>query len=207
MTYLTKILLNAEDYWREKIKDDYSLHRFVYSLFPLENKPDNPRILYADKGYERGMRKIYILSHIVPTVERVGNISTIQVSERFLEYNQYRFEVILNPVKRDSRTGKNIPIKGVLPLLKWFVEKAPSWGFQACEENLEVFVLQTMTFRKGDMNCLFNRAKFKGILSVSDRSLFQQSFINGLGRGKSFGFGLLQLSPISKPQTNHSPHL
>lgn len=202
MTYLTKVLLGAEDCWRNRIRDDYSLHRFIYSLFPLENKAKNPRILYADKGQEGEKRKLYILSQLIPDAGQPINMTTVPISERFLACEQYRFEVLLNPVKRDNKTRKLIPVKGLLPLLQWFSSKAPAWGFQPDAENLETFVLQTMSFPKGDSNCLFHRVKFKGTMSVINQELFKQSFINGLGRGKSFGFGLLQLSPSNNSHSS-----
>jgi CRISPR system Cascade subunit CasE len=37
-----------------------------------------------------------------------------------------------------------------------------------------------------------------GKLSVTDRELFKKGFQQGLGRAKSFGFGLLQIVPLQK---------
>lgn len=197
MIYLTKILLNAEVCHHHRIRDDYALHRFVYSLFPEERKSDNPRILYADKGVERGIRRLYVLSGIIPETGNSIEMTTVTVSDRFLECEQYCFETLLNPVHRDSRTRKLIPITGQLALLQWFIAKSASWGFRPDEERLEVFIRNTKSFHKNEADCVFNTVLFKGILTVTDRQLFKKTFINGLGRAKSFGFGLLQLSPVT----------
>ncbi len=37
MMFLSEIQLNLSDMRRERISDDYSVHRFVYSLFPVRN--------------------------------------------------------------------------------------------------------------------------------------------------------------------------
>lgn len=138
MIYLTKILLNAEDCWRNRLRDDYALHRFVYSLFPEERKSDNPRILYADKGEEQGKRRLFVLSRIMPDAGDTVNMRTVVVSEHFLECDRYRFEILLNPIRRNNQSRKLMPVKGQLPLLHWFIGKSPSWGFRPDEESLDV---------------------------------------------------------------------
>lgn len=60
MHYLTKLFLDAAALRKENIRDDYSIHRLVYSLFPLEQ--ERSRFLYADKGSVRGGRLLLVLS-------------------------------------------------------------------------------------------------------------------------------------------------
>ncbi|MPN58153.1 hypothetical protein SDC9_205854 [bioreactor metagenome] len=43
---------------------------------------------------------------------------------------------------------------------------------------------------------VFNECTFTGVLEVVDRKSFIKSFCEGIGRGKAFGFGLLQLLPL-----------
>ncbi len=42
----------------------------------------------------------------------------------------------------------------------------------------------------------FNAAMFEGILTCTDPSLLREAIINGIGRGKAFGMGLLSLAAI-----------
>jgi len=42
-----------------------------------------------------------------------------------------------------------------------------------------------------------NTATFVGKLEVIDRQVFIQGFTQGIGRGKGFGFGMLQIVPIN----------
>jgi CRISPR-associated protein Cas6/Cse3/CasE subtype I-E len=39
--------------------------------------------------------------------------------------------------------------------------------------------------------------EFRGVLEVTDRARFFQTFRSGVGSAKAFGFGLLVLAPIS----------
>jgi CRISPR system Cascade subunit CasE len=41
-----------------------------------------------------------------------------------------------------------------------------------------------------------------GELEIVDRSLFIKSFQQGIGRGRAFGFGLLQIAPLKVSITN-----
>jgi len=56
--------------------------------------------------------------------------------------------------------------------------------------------MQTKQFTKKDNKVIQGRALITGVLSVQDRSLFRKSFQQGIGRGRAFGFGMLQIAPI-----------
>ncbi|MNN97956.1 CRISPR associated protein [compost metagenome] len=40
------------------------------------------------------------------------------------------------------------------------------------------------------------QAHLQGQLSVTDREQFRNSFVQGIGRGRTFGCGLLQIAPL-----------
>ena len=50
---------------------------------------------------------------------------------------------------------------------------------------------------KGDQLITHGAATFLGKLNVMDRVKFIKSFKEGIGRAKGFGFGLLQIVPLS----------
>ena len=195
---LTKLFLDAAACRREKISDDYSVHRVVYSLFPKSPSPS--RILYADKGPVQGGRLILILSAVPPQPPPELETSSLVLPERFFGAGRYRFEVTLNPVKKDPESHKRKAITGQLNVLNWFLKQAPKWGFEADSETLEASILPTKVFSKNDSEQLFNHVFFRGTLKVADRELFRRSVSQGLGHGKAFGFGLLQLSAIQNQQ-------
>ena len=196
MHYLTQIFLDAKALWEHNIRDDYSIHRFVYSCFPLENDEPTGRFLYVDKGATRGGRILLVLSEKEPSLPEGISSSTSILSEHFLSFARYAFEVELNPVKRDKNSGKRQAVIGQLNLLKWFLDHTEKWGFTVDTDSLSVHSQATRRFQKGDEKYTFNRALFRGKLTVINRELFSQTFFQGIGHGKGFGFGLLQLCPI-----------
>ena len=192
------LTLTREDWVRLGIKDDYGLHKGVYSLFPKIADGSSRDFLFADKGGDYNAKQILMLSKREPAKPEVGSIESKVIPESFLMHDLYGFEIILNPVKRDSRTRKLIPITGKSDLLEWFKTKSPSWGFKTDEKTLMVLISSVRKFKKGGNEITHNTATFKGQLEVTDREMFIHSFENGIGKAKSFGFGLLQIIPLQK---------
>lgn len=195
MHYLTKLFLDAAALRKGNIRDDYSIHRLVYSLFPLEQ--ERSRFLYADKGSVRGGRLLLVLSEKKTNVPEYVTSATTIISENFFRFSDYRFEIDLNPVKKEKESGKRRAVTGQLDLLNWFIAHSGKWGFQADARSLEVSIKPVRQFSKDGTVCTFNHAFFRGRLHVTDQEKFRESFFAGLGHGKAFGFGLLQLRPIS----------
>lgn len=199
MSFLSKIFLSSAAMRREKIQDDYSVHRFVYSLFPKEDlfpNQENNRFLYVDKGPVQGGRLLLILSEKEPQYPEYVSSSTAVLSDAFFQCRKFRFEVELNPVRRDCKDGKRRAVIGQLDLLNWFTAHAERWGFSVDTHTLEVLIKQTRKVPKGNTFALFNCAVFRGILQVQSPELFKKSCLSGLGHGKAFGFGLMQLVPV-----------
>ncbi|MBV5304896.1 MAG: type I-E CRISPR-associated protein Cas6/Cse3/CasE [Chlorobium sp.] len=186
-----------------RITDDYSLHRVVYSLFEdrrtdAEKNASVPSgFLYADKGGDKNGRLILLLSDREPRKPEYGELESKLVDEQFLTFDRYRFEVVINPTKRDSKSRKLLAIKERDEIGLWFIEKAPaSWGFTVNPAALQVKSLPVKQFVKQTHSVTHGGAELIGELDVVNRALFIKSFQQGIGRGKAFGFGLLQIAPI-----------
>lgn len=177
----------------KKPMDGYTIHRIVYELFPGESRD----FLFVDKGGDFHTRQILILSDRSPGIPQHGEIQSKLIADSFLEYDNYGFEVTLNPTKRDKQTRKTIAIRGRENMLQWFLGKAPTLGFEIQPESIEIRHAGVQTFDLGNGKIVtHNSATFLGKLKVTDRVKFQQSFRKGIGRAKGFGFGLFQIIPL-----------
>lgn len=194
MMYLTKIFLNARFCRERKIRDAYSVHKVVYSLFPMEKHAG--RFLYAELGATENGRQLLVLSSIVPDLPEGVKGTTAELSDNFFVFNSFHFKIIMNPVRKDSKTKKRVPIVGKLPLLQWFAEKAPQWGFATNLKTLDARILPSVVFTKGGAEQRFHQVEFCGTLHVNDAQLFRKCAEQGIGSGKAFGLGMLQLVPI-----------
>ena len=204
IAYATMLHLNRSDAKALKVKDAYSLHRVVYGLFEdvrteSDKKGSVPSgILFADKGGDFYSRKILILSDRKPhPAPQFGEVQSRPVSAEFLAWDRYVFEVTVNPGKRDSKTGKILPVSGRDNVHRWFLDRAlNAWGFSVSSHNLEIVRAGVQAFEKDGRKITHGSATLKGALTVTDRDRFVKSFTKGIGRGRAFGFGLLEIVPL-----------
>lgn len=190
-----------------RITDPYSLHRVVYSLYDdirddaAKAASENSGILFADQGGDFSGRKILLLSNRSPA-ERVegvyGNVQSRPIYPGFLDHTTYRFKVIVNPTRRDSASRKLIPVKGRDAIGQWFCQRAEqSWGFQITTEHLQIERVNVLQFTDKNQHLVtLAQAHVQGQLRVTDPERFCQSFRQGIGRGRAFGCGLLQIVPL-----------
>jgi len=177
--------------------DTYTIHKLVYSLFPKE-KESGRDFLFSEDGGDFYERRIMILSKRYPGSSIYGVIESKEVPEGYLEYSDYCFEIIVNPVKRVADTSKLVPIKDRNDIISWFIDKSSKNGFTVDKNSLLVSDLEVVSFNKDNHKVIISKANISGKLHVSDRGLFEKAFESGIGRGRAFGFGMLRISPIVK---------
>ena len=196
--------LNRADIKALKIKDAYSLHRVVYSLYEdVRTSAEKSAsvasgILYVDKGGDWQSRKILMLSNRQPRQPDYGQLLSKPITEAFLQYDDYRFEITLNPSKRDKASGKTIAIRTHQAISQWFTAKVQrSHGFSINPHHLQINRSVVQCFEKQGFKVTQGCVTLTGILKVTDRARFINSFQQGIGRGRAFGLGLLQVVPIT----------
>lgn len=198
MRLLSRYLLTPADRRALRWTDSYSLHRIVYDLFDDvrgDDKQASSGILFADKGVRRGVSRVLILSDRPPRRPQRGALETRPLPDDYLRASSYRFEVIVNPVRRDNRSGKLQAVRGREAVAAWFREHGPGWGFDVHAASLLVTDMQADRFRKGAATATIARATLTGRLRVTDRDAFVRSVCQGVGRARAFGCGLLQIVP------------
>ena len=76
---------------------------------------------------------------------------------------------------------------------KWLLDRAEKHGFLLNSEDFDITQSRWICFRKG--NCrqqvMFKSVTYEGALTVKNAELFKQALINGLGREKAYGQGML----------------
>lgn len=206
--YISLVSLSPVDCAWLKITDDYSLHRIVCSLFyPNDQNPSNPikgGILWRVAGYKPqvGVR-ILLLSDRLPE-KQLGRLDTKEIPERFLSYDFYRFSVRINPTVRSRdasnprKSGKIRAVTSNDDIRSWFEKRSSRWGFEADPFRIEIGPRRVVTFpHKKDGQITLFQVDLSGVLKVTDRTAFTRAFYSGIGRGKAFGCGLLQIVPVS----------
>lgn len=204
VAYASVLKLSRSDVKTLKIKDAYSLHKVVYGLFDdvrddAEKQASTASgIVYADKGGDFNTHQILMVSNRKPhQTPQFGEVQSKLIHANFLSHERYAFDITLNPTKRNKETGKVVSIRGRDDIAAWFIARAlQSWGFAVNSEHLQVGQMSVQVFEKDGKTITHGSATLKGQLTVIDRDCFIQSFTRGLGRGRTFGFGLLQIVPL-----------
>jgi CRISPR system Cascade subunit CasE len=190
-----------------KMTDSYSLHRVVYSLFSdvrdeAQKCSDTPSgIVYADQGGDFYGRKVLIVSdrQPMPQIEgQYGHVISKAIAPSFLTHPRYHFKVQVNPVKKDKYTGQRVAIRSRAAIATWFMQRAiGSWGFDVDPHSLQIDAIEVLQFNdKAGHQITLGKAHIQGQLQVTDTQQFHHSFKNGIGKGRAFGCGLLQIVPV-----------
>jgi CRISPR system Cascade subunit CasE len=208
-TLIASVLqLSRQDCQALRLTDPYSLHRVVYSLFSdIRSEADKQAseasgIQFADQGGDARGRTVLLLSDRKPATRvdgLYGEVSSRPLPEDFLEHCNYRFKLIINPTRRDNSSKKLLAVRGREAIADWFMARAEaSWGFVVEPQTLQVERVDVLRFKeKAGRDVTLAQAHLNGVLRVADATTFQQSVARGIGRGRAFGCGLLQVVPLS----------
>lgn len=111
--------------------------------------------------------------------------------------------------------GKRVPLVKPDELRDWLIQKGKVRAliskegeqpkelpggfrvFESKERPLEIRPMAESHFRKNEHAAYHGGVQFRGVLEVTDREHFMESYKSGIGGAKGFGFGLLLLAQIN----------
>ncbi|NYA68779.1 type I-E CRISPR-associated protein Cas6/Cse3/CasE, partial [Lactobacillus salivarius] len=62
-------------------------------------------------------------------------------------------------------------------------------------ESFEIVKRDKVILKKGSKNIKLSRVSFEGLLEITDVDLFRKVLIDGIGKEKAFGMGLMTVIP------------
>jgi CRISPR system Cascade subunit CasE len=204
--YLSQIILNDRD---RKVRHDLSnihnLHRSIMQAFPdVEQKrvradwqilfrlePDS-NVLMVQSELEPDWGKLPLTYLTQQQCKPFQPEVSLFPVDRLL-----RFRLKANPSKRDKETRKTVGLYYQPDQEAWFSRQATQHGFSV--EGLDIIPAANLwgTKEKGQPQIKIHTALFQGVLKVQDPDLFAKAVRQGIGKGKSYGCGLLSLSKLS----------
>jgi CRISPR system Cascade subunit CasE len=218
--WLVRMHVQAHVAQREKITDGYAWHRRIWDCFP--DAPDLKRDFLSRIDQLEGTFRVWLLARNKPSQPSWCNTEDFElkhIAPAFFNHHYYAFDLRANPTKklvvRDAqghrrRQGKRIPLTNTEQLRAWLIRKGEArcldpatnqpvpGGFRILEDRpLEISPMQEHLFRKKDHASWHGGVQFRGVLEVTRTEHFVETYQNGLGSAKGFGFGLLLLAPIS----------
>lgn len=203
--YLSQLVLNERDRTVQRdLGNAHTLHQRIMQAFPDENR-DNPRadwnVLFR---HEPDSAVVLVQSVIHPDWNRLqqGYLTKHDTKPFSLETSQlnegriFQFRLKANPSKRDSKTGKTIGLFHSTDQLAWLERRAAQYGFQL----LSVDTIPTPNVfgvkGKGTSPIRIVTVLYQGVLQIIDPVLFNTALQQGIGRGRSYGCGLLSIARL-----------
>ncbi|HHY09204.1 MAG TPA: type I-E CRISPR-associated protein Cas6/Cse3/CasE [Firmicutes bacterium] len=210
--YLSRVKIDVNN--RQKTRDLNHLgayHSWVEESFPAEiNAGRRSRKLWrvdpiGDDFY------LLVLSRERPDLEKLEKYGVMGSAEtkdysvllaRLRTGDKLRFRAVLNPIKSLSRGKKSGERGRIIPLvtadqqLQYLKERSEQHGFSLNDD--EVMITERgfeILKRKNGKQLKICKAAYGGLLKIEDLDLFKAVLINGLGKKKAYGFGLITVIP------------
>ena len=120
--------------------------------------------------------------------------------------SRWHFRLVANPTSSLMHTDEGERKRGkvtghvtVEHQEKWLLDRAEKHGFLFYYDDFRVVKNGWLHFRKGDNKQFVTlmSATYDGVLTVCDVELFRETLINGLGRGKAYGQGMLTIAKLT----------
>lgn len=157
----------------------------TYLLILSEDKPDLSNAVLQFGVSEAGIG--FETKDYLPLLERIQD-GTV-----------WHFKLTANPTVSSSekcKTGERGNVKAHISdqyQVKWLLDRAEKHGFALNENEFCVTGVKWYIFRKGAER---NRVSilsvtYEGKLKVTDKKAFCEALINGIGREKAYGLGML----------------
>lgn len=118
--------------------------------------------------------------------------------ERIEKGSKWHFRLSANPVhsiKREKKRGKVVAHTTEKYQLEWLYHQAEKKGFSILSNNACVMESNWRVFTKRNTSQKVRILEviFEGTLCVEDAKLFKDTLLNGIGREKAYGMGLLTI--------------
>ena len=183
MYYISKITFDNSVALARRLANVHdNLHAMVWWLFPndLTNKP---HVVYSIVNNE-----IYVVSSM-PTRPAGGlNVQCKEYDPNFINGMAFNFDATVNPVKTNN--GKRFAILKYDELLEWMQRQGSNNGFSLLDFS-----------ERGHHKYIVNGepmfgVNLSGVLQVNDPDKFKHVVLNGIGKAKAYGMGLLRITRI-----------
>lgn len=161
--------------WRiDRLKDD------MYLLIVSAEKPDLSKIA-VQFGFDNDCGELREYDRLLNRIETGSN---------------WHFRLTANPVhsiQGGKRRGKIVAHTSERYQLEWLENQAVKRGFRIPPDGAYITESNWKIFSKGDSNQKVRilEVVFEGDLCVENADIFKNTLINGIGREKAYGMGML----------------
>ncbi|HMJ05533.1 MAG TPA: type I-E CRISPR-associated protein Cas6/Cse3/CasE [Chthoniobacterales bacterium] len=216
--WLTRAIITPRTLFSRGIRDAYAWHQLVWQAFPGRDGTTRDFLTRLDD--KPGGAQLLIVSPVEPSrpdwLGATDSWESKPIPPAYFQARRYRFQLRANPTHKpvkgadgqyiaDAKKRKRRAITGDDELAAWLRRKGEGGGFRLCESvPLEIWCTAQRFEKRRDgevRQCGVHAAvDFSGVIEIVDCALFlSATFSKGIGSAKAFGFGLLVLAPLERP--------
>lgn len=211
--FLSRVEIDVNN--RRKIKDLTHVgayHNWVEQSFPHEfiQGIRTRKLWRIDEVH--GKKYLLIVSNNKPDTELlekygvVGSAATKEYDTFLMKIKQgqyMRFRVVLNPVvsifAKNSKRGLVKPHVTSDYQTQFFLDRTIKNGFSVKPEDVCIVEKGFVPYRKNGQKLIrLAKTAYEGVLEITDSNKFKQILVEGYGKKKAYGFGLMTVIPIEK---------
>ncbi|MCJ2543329.1 type I-E CRISPR-associated protein Cas6/Cse3/CasE [Thermostichus vulcanus] len=202
--YLSQLILNERlpQVYRD-LSNAHAFHQRIMNGFP-DQPTETPRsdwhILYRQ---EPDSYKVLVQSAIEPDwsclpdryLECNVKVKRFDLNPaRWREGQLFQFRLRANPSKRDKQTHKIVGFYRREDQLAWLARKGKNYGFSLMSVDA-IPSANVFAKKKNDQAPIrIHTVLFEGVLQVVEPTALVKAVQQGIGRGRSYGCGLLSLA-------------
>jgi CRISPR system Cascade subunit CasE len=217
--FLSKLTLNPRSHtFRRDVADVHDMHRTVMSAYPELSTTAGYRqahgVLWRIDTVHSGLVQ-YVQSRTAPDWDRLpeghllkpAEVRSLQpVLDSIAAGRRFAFRLLANPTRcvrpeQAPHLRKRVPHRQPAKQIEWLVGKGEQHGFvvptsrRGGPDIVPTPVPTLVGKRRDRQRITVEPARFDGHLVVTDPVAFTDAIVNGIGRAKSYGCGLLSLAP------------
>jgi CRISPR system Cascade subunit CasE len=208
-THITKLTLNPSHRdVRADLRDAHRMHRRIMTMLPdhvgdtaradlnvlwrIENPGggDTAPCVYVQASTPldtsrspRGYLTTHTTRDLAPLLAVIAERGTV------------RYQVTVNTSTRNGRTKRTIAVPGE-QLMAWWERKAATAGLHINGALTDIGAPYVITGNKPDSQPIKHvGARIVGIATITDTDAITNAIVNGIGRGRAYGLGLITVIP------------
>ncbi|QMI06374.1 type I-E CRISPR-associated protein Cas6/Cse3/CasE [Citrobacter sp. RHB25-C09] len=211
--YLSRITLHTAQLSPAHLLDmvergEYVMHQWLWALFPDEQER---QFLYRREELQ-GAFRFFVLSANPPVASELFTIECRAFSPTLHAGQLLRFNLRANPTickagKRhdllmdakfqikDQPDRPDIWLHQQNVAKKWLSRQGETNGFSAQQVNVEAYRQQQVVRGKSRQVIQYSSVDYSGVLEILDPKAFLQRLMQGYGKSRAFGCGLMLIKP------------
>lgn len=168
-----------------------SRHRLIMSIFPQHiggNARADSKILFR---CERSKDRSFVLIRSNTPPANLPGVNSIEENHEGLQKDMHvSFRITVTPIKRHG--NKETSLSDFEDIEAWLGNRV-----EGVLSNIELIEIKNESInREKDSKNFLNLVQIDGVAKIEDAQLLENLLLNGVGRNKNYGAGLLTVRPI-----------